>query len=186
VALTSWVRRPAAVAAVLAWAVVLLAGSGYAVVVAHQREASLGRLLSIASVVVPFTVVGWLIARQVPGNPIGWLCLGFGLVESLSFMASTVAEQALVTAPGSLPLGREAAWIGDSTWWLGPVAVLPPLPLLFPTGRQRAVGGSSYGCWPVELFLLGCRWLSGHGRRVAHRSPARERSLGSGSWCHSR
>jgi two-component system, NarL family, sensor kinase len=135
VALTSWVRRPVAVAAVLAWAVVLLAGSGYAVVVAHEREASLGRLLSIASVVVPFTVVGWLIARQVPGNPIGWLCLGFGLVESLSFIASTVAEQALVTAPGSLPLGREAAWISDSTWWLGPVAVLPPLLLLFPTGR---------------------------------------------------
>ena len=53
-------------------------------------------LLPIA---VPFVAVGALLALRRPGNPIGWLFLGFGVVASLNYPAEQYALRALDARP---------------------------------------------------------------------------------------
>ena len=95
--------------------------------------------------IVSFSVVGALIASYRPENPIGWLFLAAALLYGIEIAGEEYAVYALLTNPGSLPLGAELAWLTDWIWAPGFGIILVFLPLLFPDGhppsrRWRGVG----------------------------------------------
>jgi len=85
--------------------------------------------------VVP--AVGFVLASRRPGNRVGWIFLGAGLVLGLGFFCQRYGQRGLVAAPASLPAARAAAWFVNWAWAI-PVAGLEFTLLLFPTGRLRS------------------------------------------------
>ena len=83
--------------------------------------------------VVP--AVGYVLAARRPGNKIGWMCLGAGLVLGAGFFCYWYGQSGLLAAPGSLPAARAAAWFSNWAWQTIPAAALAFILLLFPTGR---------------------------------------------------
>jgi two-component system, NarL family, sensor kinase len=81
------------------------------------------------------SVVGWLIVRHVPRNPVGWLLLGAALSSAL-FGASALVVMESVAVPSMV--GDLAAWL--STWVFMPSYLIAFLfvPMLFPDGRLVA------------------------------------------------
>jgi hypothetical protein len=125
----------------------------------------------IATLTVAFSVVGALVASQRPENPIGWIFCAAALFQGLSNSGYEYATYALITRPGSLPLGAEASWIGQWIWAPGLGLILVFLPLLFPDGRPPsrrwrpvawlgglsiglAVGSSTVILWPERGLEL--------------------------------
>ena len=95
-----------------------------------------------------FAVVGLVLAVRRPGNAIGWLFVGMGVVAAVQAFAFEYAARALVTAPGSLPAAAWMAWVATWTFLLS----LPALALLllwFPDGRVPSPR------WRVVPWLLG-------------------------------
>ena len=81
--------------------------------------------------------VGFVLASRRPGNRVGWIFLGAGLVLGLGFFCWRYGQRGLVGAPGSLPAARAAAWFVNWAWAI-PLAGLTFMLLLFPTGRLRS------------------------------------------------
>lgn len=79
---------------------------------------------------VSFTAVGALIAIRQPGNRVGWVCLGLGVVLSIP----TTDYGAYARETGSLPGAEIVTWIGDWAFLPG-VGGVTFLLLLFPDGR---------------------------------------------------
>src|SRR5215212_6730981 len=111
---------------------------------------------------VSFSVIGALIASHRPENPIGWIFLAEGFCYGLLSTADEYATYALLTNPGSLPLGAEASWLGQWIWAPGLGLILVYLPLLFPDGRPPSrrwrwvwwLGGLSIGLISVMALVL--------------------------------
>jgi hypothetical protein len=99
--------------------------------------------------IVSFSVVGALIASHRPENPIGWLFLAAALFYGIQIPGEEYAVYALLTNPGSLPLGAELAWLTDWIWAPGFGIILVFLPLLFPDGH------------PPSRRWRGVAWLGG-------------------------
>jgi signal transduction histidine kinase len=98
----------------------------------------------VVNIAVP--VIGLVIASRRRENPLGWLLLAAGLGLGVANFSRAYALYALVAHPGSLPAGRAFAWLSNCVWTF-PIALLPFLFLLFPTGRLPA------GRWrPVAWF----------------------------------
>ena len=98
---------------VAAASVVLLAGAiALAYADRHLVPASgwdFGSVVEEATfMVVP--AVGFVLASRRPGNRVGWIFLGAGLVLGLGFFCQRYGQRGLVAAPGSLPAARAAAW----------------------------------------------------------------------------
>jgi hypothetical protein len=94
-----------------------------------------------ASVVVnlitllPFSVVGAIIAARQPRNAIGWLFCGVGVTVGLNSFAGDFAEFWLASGFGMTSLGELAAWFSSWLWYLLVFVPLSLLLLLFPDGR---------------------------------------------------
>jgi signal transduction histidine kinase len=90
-----------------------------------------------ASSAVPltFAAMGALVASRQQNNAVGWIFLGAGLAWVLAATAQQYAIRTVFVAPGSLPGGVVAAWLGS--WVFLPVVSLLGifLPLLFPNGK---------------------------------------------------
>ena len=84
-----------------------------------------------------FPWVGALIASRRPSNSIGWLILGAMMVQTLDTFLGEYALRGLVVDPGSAPGAEFASWVYQWTWII-PVALLPVLFIVFPTGRTRS------------------------------------------------
>jgi hypothetical protein len=95
-----------------------------------------------------FAVVGLVLAVRRPGNAIGWLFVGMGLIAAVQAFALEYAIRALVTAPGSLPAAAWMAWLATWTFLLN-LPALALLLLLFPDGRVPSPR------WRVVPWLLG-------------------------------
>src|ERR671913_1200970 len=110
-------------------------------------------IVTIATLTVSFSVVGALIASHRPENPIGWIFLAVGFLQGLLFAGDEYAVYALLTNPGSLPLGAEFSWLVKWIWAPGLGLILVFLPLLFPDGHPPSrrwrwvawLGGLSIG-----------------------------------------
>jgi hypothetical protein len=171
----------ARVAAWLAWPLcllcVVLALSGLILALLNGRglgEVFVENLVAIAVLAVVFSIVGALIASHRPGNPIGWIFCFAALSQGLIIFGEEYATYALLTNPGSLPLGPEASWLKEWIWAPGLGLILVFLPLLFPDGRLPSrrwrwvgwLGGLSIGLISLGSILL---WpergpsLMGHG-----------------------
>jgi signal transduction histidine kinase len=122
-------RRGLAVALVVT--TVLLSVVGF--VAAALNAAPASGLQAVAA--VAFGVIGALIAVRRPENGIGWLLCVAGLAFATLESSTEYASRALVTAPGSLPGGDFAAWLGDAPALLLIGLLAGLLPQLFPTGH---------------------------------------------------
>src|SRR5918994_1521319 len=149
-------RMSARAAARLAWSLCLLcvALAVAGLILALLNGLTLGEIFlawagppvaTLLAQIVSFSVVGALIASHRPENPIGWLFLAAALFYGIQIPGEEYAVHALLTNPGSLPLGAELAWLTDWFWAPGLGLILVFLPLLFPDGpppsrRWRGVG----------------------------------------------
>jgi signal transduction histidine kinase len=109
------------------------------VVIAIDRpsDAVLAFVLGVTAAI--YAIVGGLVARRRPENPIGWLFCGVSLSLAVWLFGQAYAQAGLDGGPGlgSLPGATFAAWLGA----LSPIVVLPALPtflLLFPDGHLRS------------------------------------------------
>jgi hypothetical protein len=118
--------------------------------------------ITFATWIGSFSVIGALIVSHRPENPIGWIFLAVGFFYGLLSAGDQYAVYALLTNPGSLPLGAEASWLGKWVWAPGLGLILVFLPLLFPDGhpsshRWRPVGwlgGLSIGLAVVSSMIV--------------------------------
>ena len=99
---------------------------------------------------LPFALVGLVVARRQPRNPIGWLLIAVALATGVAYAAGPYAVLAFRDGHRALPLARIAPVL-TSGWVL--LLVLLPLPiLLFPSGRLP----SPRWRWPLcAYFALG-------------------------------
>ena len=153
------------IAAWLAWSLSLLcvALTAASLILALLNGRTLGEIFlawrgepsiaCFAIVAVSFSMVGALIASQRPGNPIGWVFCAAALFQVLADATGQYADYALLTNPGSLPLGAELSWLEAWIWAPGLGLIVVFLPLLFPDGRPPSrrwrpvgwLGGLSIG-----------------------------------------
>jgi hypothetical protein len=97
--------------------------------------AVLNRVAPLAIWAISFPLVGAVIATHRPRNPLGWIFLVDGLSEGLVAFGSEYGSYALRTAPGTVPGGQLAIWVGQWAWAPGLGLLLTFVPLLFPDGR---------------------------------------------------
>jgi hypothetical protein len=94
--------------------------------------------------VLPFTVVGGVVARREPRNPMGWLLMTVSLVTVLTAYASDYTVFVYHFGHRSWPLGPLAVLL-DSLGSISGLLLLPLVILLFPDGRV-----SSRWRWPLR------------------------------------
>jgi hypothetical protein len=82
-----------------------------------------------------FALPGVVVARRQPGNPIGWILIGLGLLGAFYADASRYAVFDYHFHHGHLPLGPAAVTVADALWETGQFYLLPLIILLFPDGR---------------------------------------------------
>jgi len=89
--------------------------------------------ISQGIVVLPFGLVGYVVARRQPRNPIGWILLGLTLAFLLSDDGGSYAVLYFREGHHGLPFARVGAFL--AAWWVW-LLLLLPLPIaLFPDGR---------------------------------------------------
>ncbi|MDQ6875934.1 MAG: hypothetical protein M3042_12855 [Actinomycetota bacterium] len=110
-------------------ALLLMAAGAPLSLMAHQFDGWLAQFPLMA----PFVLVGLLIARRQPNNPIGWIMLALATIYTLGADAGSYAVLAFRLGHPSLPLARLA--VALTQCWIA-LPVLLPLPIaLFPDGR---------------------------------------------------
>ena len=119
-------------------------------------------------ITLPFGIVGALVVRRAPRNPIGWILI----VLSLAFLVASDGGQYAVMAYHQgyhgLPLPRVGVFLADAWIWL---IILLPLPLtLYPDGGlsrrwRRIVSIYAGGC---ALFVAGTTWQDVTGITASH------------------
>jgi signal transduction histidine kinase len=116
----------------------LWVSSVVAVLLDRPSDAALGAALGVPAAI--YAIVGGLVARRRPDNPIGWLFCAVGLSLVLWIAGMAYAQAGLGGAPGlsSRPGAAAGAWIGSlSAVVVLPVA-LPAFLLAFPDGHLRS------------------------------------------------
>jgi hypothetical protein len=98
---------------------------------AGRQAENVNDLFAIVEVI--YASVGAFLASRRPTNPIGWLFLGIGFVQTVNIFCGAYARYALITEPGSLPGGALASWLEAWTWIVG-FTGFSFIMLLFPSG----------------------------------------------------
>jgi len=113
-----------------------------------NEQNGLNSLLLQGVWLVASTSIGAVIVSRRPGNPIGWILCAVGFLLASSLFSGLYAFRALVSSPGSLPVGEVAAWL--SAWVQNPAYLLfLYLFLLFPDGRPLSHR------WRPLLWIVG-------------------------------
>lgn len=115
-----------------------------------------------------FASVGALVASGRPGNAIGWLFCGIGILAMAELLGSQYAIFGLLTEPGSVPRPELGAWVYDWTGFVAACLTATFFLMLFPDGHlaSRAwrpvawltgigivLGASSFAFRPGPLLL---------------------------------
>ena len=98
--------------------------------------------------IVPFTLVGVVVARREPHNPMGWLLMAVALVEVLASVASDYTVFVYHSGHRGWPLGPLAVLL-DFSFAAG-LLLMPLVVLLFPDGRL----GTRWK-WVLRAALVG-------------------------------
>jgi hypothetical protein len=101
----------------------------------NASTSSLRNMVFVSLVILAFSTVGALIGSRRPENPIGWLFCSGAFAWILGELALEYGVYALITAPGTLPVGVWAAWFGGWARGMGWFLIVAFLLLLFPNGR---------------------------------------------------
>src|SRR5256714_8056859 len=82
-----------------------------------------------------FPLMGLLLVRRQPSNPVGWLLLGIGLSVYLIFNSGHFAATVATHSHGPLPLNQVFVVLSGTIWLPFVLMLLLFLPMLFPDGR---------------------------------------------------
>jgi hypothetical protein len=132
-----------------------------------------------------FALPGVVVARRQPGNPIGWILIGLGVLGTFYLDASRYAALDYHFHHGGLPFGPAAVVVDQALWGTGQFLVLPLVILLFPDGRLTrrwrmvlwayvavttlsATGLLAVTAWEVAAQPLA---VNGAGQMVSHPNP---------------
>jgi hypothetical protein len=99
---------------------------------------------------LPFAVVGAVVAIRQPRNPIGWMMLALALLFLTSTDAGLYAVRAFRIDHKDLPLARLA--VALTQLWVGLLVLLPLPILLYPDGRLP----SRRWRWPFFAYVATC------------------------------
>jgi hypothetical protein len=117
-----------------------------------------------------FASVGALVASRRPGNAIGWLFCGTGILSGAELLGSQYAIYGLLTEPGSVPRPELGAWVYEWTGFVAACVTATFVVMLFPDGKLlsrawrplpwlssigTALGASCLALWPGPLLLSG-------------------------------
>jgi two-component system, NarL family, sensor kinase len=136
--------------------------------VVRAANGSLPPLTDESWVLIPLAVglpiVGAAIARPQPRHPIAWIFLGSGLGAGLAMFSYEYGHYALITKPGSVPLGVAVAWVSEWMWTTAAIPLLTFGLLLFPDGhlpsrRWRPVAWLAGAT--LAMFMVGPAVLPG-------------------------
>jgi signal transduction histidine kinase len=127
----------------------------------EPTEAVLVGLVALPAAV--YAIVGGLVARRHPGNPIGWIFCAVGLSLVLWVFGLAYAQAGLGGEPGlgPLPGAAAAAWFGTLSALIVVPIALPTFLLYFPDGNLRsrhwrvAVGVAVLGGTLMVLGAIG-------------------------------
>ncbi|MGD0980611.1 MAG: hypothetical protein ABR946_03930 [Solirubrobacteraceae bacterium] len=95
--------------------------------------------------VLAFTVVGVVVARRQPHNPMGWLLIGVVLSLEAENVGSNYASYDYYNHHGTLPLGAVATLLSPS--YVYAFLLVPLIILMFPDGRP----GTGWR-WPLRVY----------------------------------
>ena len=129
-------------------ALLLLAAAVALSILTHQFRWS--DVPQLFLVVIPFAVVGVVVARRQPGNPIGWILLAIVLALLGSGDAGLYAVLHYRLGHRGLPLGPLAVFLAAGWVWL--VILLPLAVAFFPDGRLP----SPRWRWVLRGYLALC------------------------------
>ncbi len=124
--------------------------------------------ISQGVVVLPFGIVGFVVARRQSRNPIGWILLGLTLAFLLSDDGGSYAVLYYHLGHRGLPFARVGVFLAP--WWIW-LLLLLPLPIgLFPDGRlsqrwRRVVWVYVAGC---AIFIAASTWRDATGITARH------------------
>jgi hypothetical protein len=99
-----------------------------------------------------FLTVGAFLAGRRPGNAVGWLLLGWGMVMAFCSFTGAYVDRGTVRDPGSLPGPQWAAW-AEAMVWHPAFALLAFLLLLFPHGRLPSRRWRPFAWCIVAVYL---------------------------------
>jgi hypothetical protein len=147
-------RRGAAVVTAVSLALVAIALIFLSIEVARGwiplAEPGLAQtVIAVAIFALSFPVLGWIVLRRQPSNPLGWIYLTVGFWQALNMFASNYSTLAFWVASGDLPLAAELSWVGVWAWVPGFTLFSTLGILLFPTGRMP-----SRRWWPVVALAI--------------------------------
>jgi hypothetical protein len=113
-----------------------------------------GSVVANLVTLLPFSVVGAIIASRQPRNTIGWLFCSVGVTIGLNSFAGDYAEFWLASGFGPSSLGETAAWLSSWLWILLVYIPTSFLLLLFPDGRLLSPRWR-HVAWGVALGTAG-------------------------------
>jgi hypothetical protein len=138
----------------LAWGLWGLA-LGLIVVALALNPAAVARSATgvLALLSLTFLTVGAFLGGRRPGNAVGWLLLGWGMVMAVVFLTTSYVHRATVHDPGSLPGPEWAAW-AEAVIWHPAFSLLAFLLLLFPHGRLPSRRWRPFAWFVVAVYLI--------------------------------
>jgi hypothetical protein len=111
----------------------------------------LGYVGVLAVLSLAFLTVGAFLAGWRPGNAVGWLLGGWGMVMAFTALTSAYVDRGLVHDPGSLPGPEWAAW-AEAVAWHPAFSLLVFLLLLFPSGRLPSRRWRPFAFFTVAVY----------------------------------
>ncbi len=148
--MTPW---PAARPVRLAWGLwglaIALIGAGLAVNSGRVLRGWPG-VLALLSLV--FVTVGAFLAGRRPGNGVGWLLLGWGMVMAFACFTGAYVDRGLSRDPSPVPGPEWAAW-AEAVVWHPAFALLAFLLLLFPHGRLPSRRWRPFAWFTAAVYL---------------------------------
>ena len=113
-----------------------------------------GSVIANLVTLLPFSVVGAIIASRQPRNSIGWLFCSVGVTIGLNSFAGDYAEFWLASGFGPDSVGETAAWLSSWLWFLLVYVPMSFLLLLFPDGQPPSPRWRPVA-WGVALGTAG-------------------------------
>jgi hypothetical protein len=111
----------------------------------------LGYVGVLAVLSLAFLTVGAFLGGRRPGNAVGWLLGGWGMVMAFTALTSAYVDRGLARDPGSLPGPEWAAW-AEAVVWHPAFSLLVFLLLLFPTGRLPSRRWRPFAVFTVAVY----------------------------------
>jgi hypothetical protein len=107
--------------------------------------------------IVPFSIVGALIVARRPGNRIGRLMLGIGVILALAYLGNGLGWWGMTHPEFSATVAGVGGWFSSFTWSLTLAVLITRLLLLFPDGelpspRWRVVSAVQVALIPIAVL----------------------------------